>query len=54
MPDNCYQCPMRQRHCCSIKKRVLDSRSSANDIPKRPEWCPLKEVNFYGSKYNSK
>jgi len=54
MPDNCYQCPIRKRHYCSIKKRVLDSRNSVNDILKRPDWCPLKEVNFYGSMYNSK
>ena len=39
MPNDCTECRIAYQHICPITLRMIDG-------DKRPEWCPLMEVNI--------
>lgn len=49
MPKSCRECPISSRILllCHVKKEIIDSENYLQQ--KRPDWCPLKEINKNGN-----
>ena len=46
LPDDCSVCPCNNDFVsCGVTKKNFYEDGNAEALDKRPEWCPLKEVN---------